>query len=422
MLDASGRVWTQQYVYDPGAERIDELTAADGKDFGTGWFHSHARLADGRMLFGGSQGILVVDAQRYQPSTFQPPLTVTELRVDGATVPAAPALSSLVIEPGQRSLSLEFAALDYCEPERLRYAYRLEGFDPDWIATGADRRVASYSNLDPGRYLLRVRATNRSGLWSPHELAIDVAVRPAWWQTAAAQGAAALLGVLAVAGMVQWRTAALRRRGQVLERRVRERTAELERMGAALREASLTDPLTGLRNRRFVSEQLGDGIALLLCRHEDERRAGRPPPLEADMVFFLIDIDHFKRVNDAWGHTVGDAVIRLVAATLAQNRTETGRAARYGGEEFALLLPATPLEEAAAHAERLRGILAARRISLRANAASIGNVTVSIGAARYEPGEPISTWIERADAALYRAKEEGRNRVVAFGTAMLEAG
>jgi diguanylate cyclase len=188
-----------------------------------------------------------------------------------------------------------------------------------------------------------------------------------------------------------------------------QRIADLERQLAAAHQASLTDPLTSLPNRRAF-----DTMVL--------EQAGQAMNSGAALSLLMIDIDHFKRVNDAWGHTVGDAVIRLVAATLAQNRTETGRAARYGGEEFALLLPATPLEDAAAHAERLRGILAARRISLRANAASIGNVTVSIGAARYEPGEPISTWIERADAALYRAKEEGRNRVVAFGTAMLEAG
>lgn len=161
-----------------------------------------------------------------------------------------------------------------------------------------------------------------------------------------------------------------------------------------LEKLSSTDDLTGLGNRRQF----------------EQHRAH----LEAGDAVLLIDIDHFKRVNDVWGHAVGDAVIRLVAATLQQHRGKSGQPARYGGEEFALLMPTTALRDAVAQGERLRAALATRRISLRANAEPIGTVTVSVGAARYEPGEPISAWIARADAALYRAKGEGRNRVVAL--------
>jgi diguanylate cyclase len=178
-----------------------------------------------------------------------------------------------------------------------------------------------------------------------------------------------------------------------------EKIAALEKQLAAAHQASLTDPLTSLPNRRAFDS--------LVLEH-----AGQAMNSGEDLSLLMIDIDHFKRVNDHWGHTVGDAVIRLVASIIAQHGPETARPARYGGEEFAVLLPATPLRDAAAHGESLRGTLAGRRVSLRANAETIGAVTVSIGAARYEPGEAVGRWIERADAALYRAKEEGRNRVV----------
>jgi diguanylate cyclase len=178
-----------------------------------------------------------------------------------------------------------------------------------------------------------------------------------------------------------------------------DRIADLEKKLAAAHDAAMTDALTALPNRRAFDAMVREQAGLAMNSGED-------------LSLLMLDIDHFKQVNDAWGHAVGDAVLRLVAGTLDQHRPPQARVARYGGEEFAMLLPATPLQDAAAHAERLRGTLAARRISLRANAAPIGSVTVSVGAARYEPAEPIGAWVERADAALYRAKREGRNRVV----------
>lgn len=187
-----------------------------------------------------------------------------------------------------------------------------------------------------------------------------------------------------------------------------EKIAALEKQLAVAHRESLTDPLTSLPNRRAFDSLVLD-------------HAGQAMNSGEDLSLLMIDIDHFKRVNDVWGHTVGDAVIRLVAGIIAQHAPGTAHPARYGGEEFALLMPATPLRDAAAHGESLRCTLAKRRVSLRANAETIGAVTVSIGVARYEPGEPLGRWIERADAALYRAKAEGRNRVVVAEPALVAA-
>ena len=171
------------HVYDPATDRLDELTAADGVDLGTGWILGRSKTADGRMLFGGSKGLLVVRPERFDASTGAPPLLITELLINGQRQSAGGIRDGLQLAPEQRSFSLGFSAVDYSAPGRIRYAYQLQGFDPDWISIAADSRVASYSNLDPGEYLLRVRATNRSGLWSPHELAIELRILPAWRQT-----------------------------------------------------------------------------------------------------------------------------------------------------------------------------------------------------------------------------------------------
>lgn len=246
LQDAQGRIWTAMHVYDPARDTLRALTVADGVIFGTGWFRSHTRLTDGRLLFGGSRGLLVVQPERFKLAGPAAPLRVTALRINGQRQPAGRLEDGLKdgldggldgglrLSPAQRSLSVEFGALTYTDPERYHYAYRLEGFDREWIATDADLRVASYGNLDPGSYTLRVRANHHRGAWDAQELALPLQVLPAWWQQPLARAAAAVLLLAAGLGLLEWRTGRLRRQRQALEQAVAERTTELEIERAAL--------------------------------------------------------------------------------------------------------------------------------------------------------------------------------------------
>ena len=165
------------------------------------------------------------------------------------------------------------------------------------------------------------------------------------------------------------------------------------------REAAITDALTGLANRRHLDETMRvlTGVAM---------NDGGPVSL------LIFDIDHFKRVNDRWGHPVGDLVIQLAAATIRADLRDTDLAARYGGEEFAVLLPGVAIDEATTIGERIRKAFATHKMVLRESREAVGMLTVSVGAAGYEPGEPLAEWVRRADAALYEAKAAGRNRLV----------
>jgi diguanylate cyclase (GGDEF)-like protein len=419
LQDGRGRIWTQQYVYDPAHDRIDELTVADGRHFGTGWFHSYAQLADGRMLFGGSRGVLVVEPERFESSSTPVPLVVTGLRVNGQPRPAA-VRAGLVVHPDERSFGLEFAALDYVDPMRLRYAHRLEGFDPDWIDTGAEFRSASYSNLNPGNYLLRVRATNRSGVWSEHELAIPVQVLPAWWQNRGLLALALVLGVALLYGALHWRLRALHRRQQWLRRQVDERTLALQHLNdrlqaesVALRESSLTDPLTGLRNRRFFLQHIDADVAAAVRRWEDHARHGGPPPEDADLLLFVIDIDHFKQVNDRHGHEAGDAVIQQMRGRLQRVFRDSDHLVRWGGEEFLVAARGTDRRHAAALARRACEAVSGEAFELPGGQAL--NCSCSIGFAPLPlvPALPRaldwSATVNLADAALFDAKTRGRN-------------
>jgi diguanylate cyclase len=165
------------------------------------------------------------------------------------------------------------------------------------------------------------------------------------------------------------------------------------------RREALTDGLTGLANRRHFDETI-------------QGMAGQAMNDGTELSLMLIDIDHFKRINDQWGHPVGDQVIQLIAATMRGNLRPNDFAARYGGEEFAVVMPATRIAEAAELGNRLREAFARHRVVLRDSRQPIGVITLSGGIANYRPGESLADWIGRADAALYAAKQGGRNRVV----------
>jgi len=159
-----------------------------------------------------------------------------------------------------------------------------------------------------------------------------------------------------------------------------------------LLDQAITDPLTGAFNRRYMAERLAEAL-------ERKRRAGAPASL------LIIDLDHFKRVNDDLGHEAGDGVLKGIVALLGRRSRRVDLLFRMGGEEFVLLLPDTAEDQAMKLAEELRAsvegypLLANRR------------VTVSIGVGELQAGETLDTWLQQADAALYSAKQSGRNRV-----------
>lgn len=192
-------------------------------------------------------------------------------------------------------------------------------------------------------------------------------------------------------------TLSMRESVATMDSRLDASRGEMDRLReklVAAREEAITDALTGLKNRR------GFDLAVAEALGKTER---------CSMV--SIDIDHFKQVNDTYGHLFGDKVIRSVGQILAGCAREQDVAARTGGEEFALLLAASSLTEAGTIAERIRGRVEQGRIRRLGGGESVGGITVSLGAAERLAAEPLESLIERADQALYASKRGGRNRV-----------
>lgn len=201
-------------------------------------------------------------------------------------------------------------------------------------------------------------------------------------------------------------TETMLRHNQQLESQLDQSTHAMETLQRDLetiRREALTDGLTGLSNRKAFDDEI-------------QKMAEAADSENEIFSMLMVDIDHFKSFNDSFGHQVGDQVLRLVARTLTDGVKGKDIAARYGGEEFAILLPQTTLKAGITVAEHLRKAVASKDVINRNTGEKLSRITMSVGVAERYEHEPIEELIERADAALYTAKHNGRNQVAAAPT------
>jgi diguanylate cyclase len=186
-----------------------------------------------------------------------------------------------------------------------------------------------------------------------------------------------------------------------LEQRLAESTAEVSRLKVNLervRRDATTDGLTGLANRKAFDDEF--------TRACDEARKQRQP-----LTLAVLDIDHFKKFNDTWGHQTGDQVLRFVASVIGRLAPAPRFAARYGGEEFAMIFPGERSPDVAKVLERIRKEVSSRALKRRSTGEDLGAITLSAGLADFRTAEEDVALVERADEALYASKRTGRNRV-----------
>ncbi|MBR1030568.1 GGDEF domain-containing protein [Bradyrhizobium liaoningense] len=197
-------------------------------------------------------------------------------------------------------------------------------------------------------------------------------------------------------------TGEMRETNKALEDRLtlsKNEISNLQQSLEAIRAESLTDPLTGLGNRKYFDRMIGMAVQSALA-------SGEP------LSLLLFDIDHVKSFNDSYGHLTGDQVLRLVGLSMKQTIKGQDITARYGGEEFAVLLPNTALRQALTVADHIRRAVMAKELKKKSTGEILGRVTISVGVSMLKQGDDPDALIERADACLYAAKRNGRNRVI----------
>ena len=347
---------------------------------------------DGRYLWVATAlGVARVDtAASLRPPPALAPVVFERFDVDGHAVDLA---GGAMLPPGSGRIEIGYASPSLLSARRVHYRYRLEGFGDEWIDVGP-RRELQFTNLDPRAYKLHVQAYLPGDARRVRVATLAFAIERTWWQRPAVWIG---LGLCLLAGLglaYAWRVGRLRASERRLQSLVEQKTAALQVQTEIAERLARTDSLTRLANRRALDEslhaivgELGDGDAVSLV---------------------LVDIDHFKQVNDRYTHLVGDLALRAVADELQAQSRQRDMAARWGGEEFALLLRDCGRDQALAVAERIRAAVQALDCTDFAPGLEL---RVSAGVAVADDRSSAVTLMADADRALMRAKAEGRNRV-----------
>ncbi len=364
--------------------------------------------ADGTVWLGSSRGL--IRSQPGIPPAPEPPPNVVLTNVSASDRPLR-ATAEASLPPDERNVSVSWAGLTYVEPRKVRYKHRMAGLVDQYTET--ELTEARFPALPSGRYRFEVLCVSARGKESVAPAVFTLEVRPAWWQSLWARALWVLAAAAALTAFVRWRTRHLEAERHRLEEAVAARSAELAAANRELREASFTDALTGARNRRFFSTVIEDDVNRTLRVHST------PPanrPRNCDLIFYIVDIDHFKEINDEYGHDRGDGVLAEMARRLTGVVRDSDRLIRWGGEEFLLI---------SRDADRTRGDVLAGRVmtAVGSEPFDIGGGqkvrrTCSVGWAPF-PWYPDSTRtfaftevLKLADRAMYLAKQSGRNRSV----------
>jgi len=303
----------------------------------------------------------------------------------------------VVAGPGKGDLEIQFTPLGASD----HLLYRLLGSDNAWKEAGKDGLV-SYSRLEPGRYELDFQLAESGSSRASIVESIPIVVVPVYWQTGWFRGLCILCLLLLVLALHRLRVKGLARHVQKLQERVSQTKAELTLATktaadaeVALKEQALRDSLTGLWNRRAILSMLEKEM----CRAQRDR---------FPITLVMIDLDHFKRINDTFGHLTGDDVLREAAGRLVDAMRPYDMAGRYGGEEFLIVLPSCSPQNGVQRAEYFRRAIAGKPMPTGSGPLA---VTCSLGVAAYDGSMSPEDLIHLADEALYHAKRMGRNCV-----------
>ncbi|MCA1825369.1 MAG: diguanylate cyclase [Myxococcales bacterium] len=398
--DRNGRLWvgTGQGadVFDAhGTEHFGQARGMAGDDC-----DANAFLADpnGDVWLGTSTGLARFIGGNYAGPPDPPHPVIVEARVGNSRLLGKELHK---VEGRNPALEVHFAGLSFLDEARVQHQVRLLPLEPEWRQ--ASVREARYSALGPGSYVFEVRARMAPGAWS-EPARLDFVLLPQWWQTVWFRVSVSLAAAALLGWVVNWRVRRLQQRNRELESQVNVRTGELASANQALRDLAVSDPLTGLKNRRYLELAMPETVAQVMRHH----RGPRPAKANADLLLLIIDLDDFKRINDTWGHGAGDRVLQQAGKLVAQICRESDSPVRWGGEEFVVVARNADRAMAASVAERICELF--REHDFDVGGGQTVDVTCSVGLAAFPFADlPWEDVIELADHCLYAAKRAGKD-------------
>jgi diguanylate cyclase (GGDEF)-like protein len=368
-------------------------------------------LRDGTLWLPSRDGVVAMETRAIAKNAVAPHAVIERVQIDDRWQPAG-AIAQQTLPVDARDLSFEFTVLSFQDPKSTGIEYRLVGYDREWRAADPFNRSARYTNLPPGDYGFEVRGTNNAGVATHEPARLAFAIQPRFHETALFYVLSALLLATLVYAGYRLQKHRYRMRQQELESLIQQRTEALEIANHRLEEASQTDPLTALRNRRYMANQIPADLAYYDRQLQQGGHQGEA------MVFALVDIDFFKAVNDNHGHRAGDRVLQQFAQVLSGLVRTGDYVVRWGGEEFLLVFRPMPMRNLSIIGDRIRAAVTGHEFDIGTGTPL--KLTCSAGLSEY----PLfrdhrtqlgwETMVELADQALYFVKSHGRDGWAAF--------
>jgi diguanylate cyclase (GGDEF)-like protein len=317
------------------------------------------------------------------------------------------------LPPASRDLSFEFTVLSFQDPNSVELRYRLVGYDEDWrTLDDPSRRVVNYTNLPPGAYVFEALGANNANVWGTAPAQLGFSIQPLFHETPLFYLLLAALLVSVVYAGYRLQLGAHRRKQRALEQLVGQRTEALEVANMRLEEASQSDPLTGLRNRRYLATQVPADIAFY-----DREAVRRGTPGEV-MVFALVDIDQFRALEERHGQGASDRVLQQFAKALGQLVRTGDYVARWSGSEFLVVFRPMHNRHLPILGERIRDAIARHRFAIGTGEPL--SLTCSVGLVEcplFRDARGSLGWeqvVELAGRALEYVRQHGRNGWAAF--------
>nr|WP_240451240.1 EAL domain-containing protein [Wenzhouxiangella sp. XN201] len=379
--------------FDRSRETFEAFDVSDGLP--SNEFNGGAELVtrDGQLYFGGVAGVAIVRPEALWRNDHVPTVAITGVEVRGERVAREDFGSNtpLSIPYAENDLTVEFAVMDFHQPEKNRFEYRLVGGSKAW--TPSSLRRISFHRLSPGQYRFEVRGANNDGVWSESPATLDLSILPPWWRTNLAYTGYLIIGL---ALLLAYHLRQQRRLAE--ERRISDELQQAHSLAEANHQMALrhaqSDQLTQLPNRGALLEAL--------ARHMRKARPEKP------LAVLQINLDRFQRINDSFGHAIGDRVLQLLARRFEDALEEGDFLARTGSDEFVWL---TNLEEGVEPEQWLkdRCLLINRIVGERMEYLQPGVVmTASVGAAIHDTETSslsATDLLSCADIALHQAKK-----------------
>jgi len=387
-----------------------------------GFQYAGIKAKNGKIYFATVKGLIEVDPSKTPKNIIIPPVYITKIQLGEKAVTSFK--DKISLHPGTEKLDISYTSPSFIAPDKMRFKYMLEGFDKSWV-DAETRKTAYYTNLLPGTYYFKVKAANSDGIWNEKGAVLEIVKQPFFYQTIWFYIVLALTLGLFTAILIRLRIRAVENKNKELAKLVAEKTTELrirseelESANKELSEIALKDPLTGLRNRRFLKEVIDEEAETLAAQRKRKADGKECRSSGDDSVYgiFMIDLDHFKKVNDNYGHDSGDMILKQLADIFRKVVRKDDIIARLGGEEFLIILRKTKVDYLSVFAEKLRSSVEEYSFEITSGEKIYKTCSIGFLQLPFYENNPSLISLEQAislsDHALYQAKNSGRNKAV----------